>query len=234
MSSRILKMQFEQPWSLRIWRDQENYRAIDEQLLAQVIRREAGPGVCIGSQPRCLVSTLRESQMDGFGPACAQLAARGWPVQIRCTGGGCVPQGPGVLNLSLVHPQRAGWKLADGYLLLGELLSELLTGYGLTATLGEVAGAFCDGRYNLQVSGRKLVGTAQRWAGSRREQPAVLAHACLLVDLDLAEATDRINSLYRLCGNEQQYDRAWTRWSGKGSGWPVPTKAEIQGVPSRR
>ena len=49
------------------------------------------------------------------------------------------------------------------------------------------------------------MGTAQRWAGGSRESAAVLAHACLLVDMDLVEATGKINSLYRLCDNPQQF-----------------------------
>ncbi len=67
-------------------------------------------------------------------------------------------------------------------------------------------GSFCDGRYNLQIAGKKLVGTAQRWAGGTREQAAVLAHACLLVDLDLVEATGKVNQFYQLCHNPQQFD----------------------------
>lgn len=143
--------------------------------------------------------------MANFEQACLASAAQGWPVLVRCTGGSCVPQGPGVINFSVVHPKLKAWTLDDGYRLLCEFLKYFLASYGLAASFGEVPGSFCDGRYNLQIGGKKLVGTAQRWAGGSRENAAVLAHACLLVDLDLGEATEKINTLYRLCDNPLQF-----------------------------
>ena len=143
--------------------------------------------------------------MPNFGAAQKVLAEQGWPVVVRCTGGSCVPQGPGVINLAVIHPKVKGWHLEDGYQLLCALLRELFLEYGLDATTGEVPGSFCDGNYNLQVDGQKLVGTAQRWAGGSRDSAAVLAHACLLVDMDLVEATEKINTLYSLCDNPQQF-----------------------------
>jgi lipoate-protein ligase A len=201
-------LQFEQPWSLKNFSGQgglSQHVTFDELLLSQVISGESGPCLCIKSDPRCLVTTIRESRMSNFDVARQELAAQGWPVVVRCTGGACVPQGPGVLNLSVIHPKVHGWSLEDGYGLLCELLTSFLKSYGLAPTTGEVPGSFCDGRFNLQVGGRKLVGTAQRWAGGSRQNAAVLAHACLLVDLDLVEATEKINTLYRICGNSQQF-----------------------------
>jgi len=203
------KLQFDRPWSLHLWGRRSvaaEYRAVDEELLQRVINGDSGPAICISRYPRCLVSTVRESRMDGFDAARRELEGQGWPVKVRCTGGTCVPQGPGVLNLSIIHPQLPGWMLADGYLLLCGLLSLMLANFGLTPETGEVPGAFCDGKYNLQVTGRKLVGTAQRWAGSSRQRAAVLSHACLLVDLDLVEATEKINTLYALSGSERRFE----------------------------
>lgn len=154
----------------------------------------------VGRAPRCLVASRREARLPGFDRARQMLVEKGWPVVVRPTGGTCVPQGPGMLNFSLVHPKLPGWQLEDGYRLICALLQQFLAEYGLQADIGEVTGAFCDGRYNLQVEDRKLVGTAQRWAGGNRRQAAVLVHACLLVDMDLVEATDRVNDLYRACG----------------------------------
>lgn len=199
---------FDQPWSVRILDDKSTLHdqvTFDERLLEKVGSGEMGPSVVLSTLSRCLVTTVRESRMPGFEKARQVLAAQGWPIVVRCTGGSCVPQGEGVLNLSIIHPKVRGWHLEDGYRLLCELMQELLAEYGLDATTGEVPGSFCDGRFNLQVGGKKLVGTAQRWAGGSRDCAAVLAHACLLVDLDLVEATEKINSLYRLCNNPQQF-----------------------------
>jgi lipoate-protein ligase A len=204
-------LKFDQPWQLirpEPIRDPEASIRYDEILLQRVGRGEIGPCICIKVEPHCLIVTRREARMTNFAQACTTLASQGWPVVVRCSGGSCVPQGPGMLNLSLIHPRLKSWTLEDGYLLLCELFSRLLTSYGIEAESGEVTGSFCDGRYNLQSGGKKLVGTAQRWTGGNREQAAVLAHACLLVDLDLPEATDKINQLYRLCSNPQRFDPA--------------------------
>jgi lipoate-protein ligase A len=201
-------LNFDQPWSVENFSGKgelDRQVTFDEVLLDQVGRGETGPCLYVNSTPRCLVVTVRESRMPNFGAAQKILAAQGWPVVVRCTGGSCVPQGPGVINLSVIHPKVKGWHLEDGYQLLCALLRGLLAEYGLDATTGEVPGSFCDGNYNLQVGGQKLAGTAQRWAGGSRDSAAVLAHACLLVDLDLVEATEKINTLYRLCDNSQQF-----------------------------
>lgn len=201
-------LRFDRLWSVEKFSgtgELDQQVTFDELLLEKVGNGEIGPCCYISSTPRCLVATVRESRMPNFAAAQKVLAEQGWPVVVRCTGGSCVPQGPGVINLSVIHPKVKGWRLEDGYQLLCSLLGELLADYGLDATTGEVPGSFCDGNYNLQVGGQKLVGTAQRWAGGSRDDAAVLAHACLLVDLDLVEATEKINTLYSLCGNAQRF-----------------------------
>ena len=211
LSDAFTALKFALPWQLirpELIIDPQASASYDEDLLRQVGRGELGPSICIKSEPRCLMVTRREARMDNFEQACVRLAAEGWPVAVRCSGGSCVPQGGGILNLALIYPRPEKWSLEDGYQLLCELLGRLLASYGIEATTGEVPGSFCDGRYNLQSGGKKLVGSAQRWAGGQRTQAAVLTHACLLVDLDLHEATGRINRLYRLCNNPQRFNAA--------------------------
>jgi lipoate-protein ligase A len=178
--------------------------AADEALLQGVINQACGPLVCISRAPQCLVVTRREARMSGFARAAQNLAARGWPLVVRSSGGSAVPQGPGILNLALIYPRPQHWRLEDGFLLLCQLLGDFLWTYGLQAETGEVPGSFCDGRYNLQVDGRKLVGTAQRWAGTARH-PAVLCHACLLVDPELDAATAQLNYFYQQCQSRLQF-----------------------------
>lgn len=209
ISTNFPALQFAQPWSLKTHDGSGDLASIvtfDEVLLGEVIRGNLGPCLCIQRDPQCLVATVRESRMPNFESACRVLSAQGWPLIVRCSGGSCVPQGPGVINLSLIHPKVRGWSLENGYQLLCDFLQHFLASFGLAATHGEVPGSFCDGRYNLQVEGQKLVGTAQRWAGGSRENAAVLSHACLLVDLDLVEATEKINALYQICDNPQRFN----------------------------
>jgi len=127
-------------------------------------------------------------------------------VQERASGGGLVPQGPGLWNLSLVWPAPSAMPVDIGgiYLALCDELAAALARLGLVATPQEVSGSFCDGRYNLAVKGRKLIGTAQAWkrfAG----QPVVMAHAVIVVDADPVELTARCNAFETALGTPVRY-----------------------------
>jgi lipoate-protein ligase A len=206
----------EQPWRLEVdidcppFGDSFSERvAYDELLLEQVTAGVKPPTIRIWHNQQCLVATVKESHRPGFAAACTALAKEKWPVALRRTGGTCVPHGPGVLNLALVYPRpmTGDWPLEESYKLLCAPLQQLLKSYGLDVKTGDVPGSFCDGKFNLQVGKRKLVGTSQRWKGNPNHAGSVvLSHACLLVDLDLLESTARINQFYRMCGYTQQFE----------------------------
>jgi lipoate-protein ligase A len=146
------------------------------------------------------------TRLPNFEAACAQSAAAGWPVQVRASGGGLVPQGPGVVNLSLVW--RTDEAVPSGtdtiYRDLTHDLAAALARLALAAEPRAVEGSFCDGRFNLAVGPRKVAGTAQAW---RRVGgvPVVLAHAVLLVDADVEALTARANEFEAAAGSERRY-----------------------------
>jgi len=127
-------------------------------------------------------------------------------VHVRSSGGGLVPQGPGLWNLSLL------WRTAQSepvqadavYRALCALLERTLAALGVAASPQAVEGSFCDGRYNLAANGRKLVGTAQAW---RRAQgvPVVLAHAVIVLDADPAALTAATNAFEEGLGQARRY-----------------------------
>ncbi len=132
----------------------------------------------------------------GFAAAAGRAAAAGWPLLARPTGGGPVPQGPGVLNLALVFPAEAGLTLEAGYRRICAPLTAAFARLGLTVSAGATGGSFCDGAWNLSLAGRKIVGTAQRW--QRRDGGwAVLVHALILIDPPLAAVVPVIDRLHR-------------------------------------
>jgi lipoate-protein ligase A len=143
-------------------------------------------------------------------------AARAHRVLVRASGGGVVAQGPGLLNLSLVWRADADADAdADAtagsprgteviYRALCDRLASALARLGIAAAPQAVAGSFCDGRFNLAVAGRKLVGTAQSWrrvAG----KPVVLAHAVIVVDADPQALTEAANAFERDLGSGRWY-----------------------------
>jgi lipoate-protein ligase A len=140
-------------------------------------------------------------------PGWAEVAARyGVALQVRRSGGGLVPQGPGIWNLSLAWPAGSATP-ADMHAIYAALCDALAAAFarlGVTATPAAVQGSFCDGRWNLAVQGRKLAGTAQAWRSFGARQ-VVLAHAVIVVGADPAELTERANALESEFGRGRPY-----------------------------
>lgn len=154
--------------------------------------------------PVGLVAPRRLTALPGWAAAAADPSFG--EVQVRASGGGLVPQGPGVWNLSLVWPAPSAAPSGTDaiYRALCDTLAGAFARLGLDASPQPVDGSFCDGRFNLAVRGRKLVGTAQAW---RRVLgvPLVLAHAVIVVDADPAELTARANAFEAALGSAMRY-----------------------------
>jgi hypothetical protein len=145
-------------------------------------------------------------RLPRWAAACAGSAAAGWPVQVRSSGGGLVPQGPGVWNLSLAWPAEGASPTGTDEIyraLTGELAAAFAR-LEIVAQAQAVEGSFCDGRFNLAVEGRKCVGTAQAW---RRVdgRPVVLAHAVIVASADPAALTRVANRFELAAGGTRRY-----------------------------
>ncbi|MCQ3033472.1 lipoate--protein ligase family protein [Pseudomonas syringae] len=158
---------------------------------------------------RALVMPRRMSRLPGFVEASETLADSGWPILLRETGGEPVPQSSATVNIALVYaqptsdPDRDRIELA--YRRLCQPILDVLNELGGAASLGEVEGAFCDGRFNVNLDGRKMVGTAQRWRQSQGGlRPVVLAHGALLVDNERHEMVAAVNRFNEICELDQR------------------------------
>ncbi|MBH3339879.1 lipoate--protein ligase family protein [Pseudomonas mendocina] len=159
-----------------------------------------------------LVMPSRLSRLPGFTAADIGCAASGWPIALRDTGGEPVPQSSAVLNVALAYvvpaQESERERIETAYLRLCEPIRQWLRGYGLLPGLGEVAGAFCDGRFNVTLARRKLVGTAQRWRRRSLDgRLVVLVHGAILVEDQREAMVEVVNHFYRSCGLPQ-YCRA--------------------------
>ncbi|MGO4306442.1 lipoate--protein ligase family protein [Cupriavidus sp. RAF12] len=180
-----------------------------------------GPVAQLWEAPLSLVIPRSYLRQPGIEAVRADFAARGCPVWLRMSGGGLVPQGPGILNVSLAYavPKGAATWMEPVYLHLCEVLADGLRQVGVDTHWQAVEGSFCDGRYNLAWgpadAARKIAGTAQYW----RRAPAavqtpdgqrhlVLAHAILLVSADPVEINARANAFEAAIGSGRHYDPA--------------------------
>jgi lipoate-protein ligase A len=165
------------------------------------------PTARLWRQAQALVVPSSYERRARWHEACADSAAAGWPVQVRSSGGGLVPQGPGVWNLSLVWAAESvvPTDTAAIYRALTDELRAALARLGIESNAQAVQGSLCDGRFNLAVGGRKLVGTAQAW---RRIEgrPVVLAHAVTLVTADPAALTAVANRFEAESGGNMRYE----------------------------
>lgn len=182
----------------------------EQDLLAQVCSGDQEYGLLFW-QPsdRALVMPRRLSRLPGFEQACDALAASGWPVLLRETGGEPVPQSAATVNIALVYapPRSEGDqnRIETGYRRLCQPICDLLSELGGEPSLGEVEGAFCDGRFNVNLNGRKMVGTAQRWRQSKGgTRPVGLVHGALLLDDERETMVAAVNRFNQACGLEQR------------------------------
>jgi len=182
----------------------------------------AETGRCVAhlwQAPRSLVVPRSYRRFAALERARAEFAEQGCPVFLRMSGGGLVPQGPGILNLSLAYRVRggAGRNSEAVYRHLCEILRDALRTFGLHTHWEAVEGSFCDGRFNLAWGqpgdAQKLAGTAQYWravrthaGGAHASLYAVLAHAVLLVSADPQEINQRANAFEDAIGSGRHYE----------------------------
>ncbi|ANJ95174.1 lipoyl protein ligase domain-containing protein [Serratia plymuthica] len=181
-------------------------------------RAAAGEAVAqLWHSPLSLVVPGSYKRFAALQSARQQFAADGCPVFLRKSGGGLVPQGPGIVNVSLAYPiaRTLGEAAEEVYEHLCAILRSALAARGVVAHWQAVEGSFCDGRFNLAcgdgAAARKIAGTAQYWRPVA-SQPAdearrhvVLAHAALLVDCDLAAAHRYANQFEAALGSGRHY-----------------------------
>ncbi len=144
-----------------------------------------------------------------FEAAQKKLAASGWPVAVRATGGDATPQGPGILNVTHAYVLPEGLRL-DMDREYDRLCAPIEQALGPGASRGWQPGAFCDGAHNVQWNGLKFAGTAMRFRPARanRSRIAVMAHALMLIDPPQADAIAALNHLLDALDQGRQIDLA--------------------------
>lgn len=180
--------------------------AMEEAVGEAVARREVPATLRIWQGPQALVVAKKDIRTPRALQAAQMMKQVDWPVYVRQSGGTAVPHGPGTINLSLFlpRPRDIRWNIDDIYRMLGLPLIRMLDRtFDLSAYFGEVPGSFCDGRYNVVVGGKKIVGTSQIWkggpAGLVSHRPGyILAHATLLTQVDRERVVSALNAFYEM------------------------------------
>ncbi|MCL4216495.1 MAG: lipoate--protein ligase family protein [Candidatus Hydrogenedentes bacterium] len=157
---------------LTLPRPEENL-ALDEILLRRVNGGEAPETLRVWESPRHFV-VLGVSQSLAEHVHEAACVADGVPVLRRCSSGGCVLQGPGCLNYTLVlryenHPGTEGIRPSYQYVL--QRIATAMKAYGVDARLCGIS--------DLAAGDLKFSGNAQK-----RLKDAFMQHGTLLHGLE--------------------------------------------------
>lgn len=165
----------------------EENLACDEALLNETESGERGEALRFWESPRPFV-VLGVSQQIRREVRIDACRTDGVPILRRCSAGGCVLQGPGCLNFSLILDRtlRSGLDgVRESYCVILGRVCEALAGLGIQARI--------LGASDLAVGEMKFSGNAQK-----RKRRALLHHGTLLYGMDggtmaryLAEPDDR-------------------------------------------
>lgn len=131
-----------------------------------------------------------------------ELAKKGWGLTARKTGGAPVPQLDGIINLSHIYqwPDNQPYDIKQAYLALCHPLSLFFQRLGVKVDVHATVGSYCDGDYNLNINGRKVVGTAQRVLLKKNGGKIVLSQACIIIKGD----TQKLVEPVKLCNHLSQ------------------------------
>ncbi len=161
------------------------------------------PRLLLWRAPRALVVGRSDTRLPDFADAVDRLAAEGWPVVVRRSGGSACPVSEGTLQIALARTVFAGMTIDDAYMELANMILTALESYGLRAAIQSTTSGFCPGRYDISVNGQKLAGLSQHWRQCNGH-PLVTTAATMIVDEDPEAITHIVNLFYQVAGSAER------------------------------
>jgi lipoate-protein ligase A len=172
--------------------------ALHEALADELTSRSSASKLVVWRCTAALLVTLSETRLLRFDETAAQMQAVGWPVVVRKSGGGTCPVGPGTVQIATIEVAPPDATMGIRYEALAKLLHSTLAWFRIDCRIAPVPGAYCPGRYDLSVEGRKIAGMAQRWFRNRQGVRCVIVSASLNVE----ESPDGLASVVNeFCAN---------------------------------
>jgi lipoate-protein ligase A len=136
-----------------------------------------------------------------FAAAAAELRDIGWPVLLRGSGGAACPVGPGTVQVSLIEPAGSAAAMNAKYAGLAGLIRAALQLYRVVVRRGLVVGAYCPGKSDLAVEGKKIAGMSQHWFRNRCGVRCVVTAASINIEEAPEEFERVVNQFYRSAGS---------------------------------
>ena len=136
--------------------------AIDDTIATTVGQNISPPTVRLWVHDKTLVLGIPDSRLPYIERGIEYVKDLGYNVIIRNSGGIAVLLDKGVLNLSLILPNKSELSIHDGYELMYQFIQYLFKEYTSEIKAYEIIGSYCPGDYDLSIDGVKFAGISQR------------------------------------------------------------------------
>lgn len=124
-----------------------------------------------------IVLGIQDTKLPFLQEGIQYLNQQGYDVIVRNSGGLAVVLDEGVLNLTLVFPEREGGiEINRGYEAMWHLVQEMFADFAVPIEAREIVGSYCPGSYDLSIQGKKFAGISQR---RLRNGVAVQVYLCV-------------------------------------------------------
>ena len=176
----------------------ENVFAKETEILAQLQKGELNEALILWQPERPTLVLPSGNKWQSSEELLQQLMQMGWQLFSRKTGGAPVPQVPGVINVShmYVWDEQTPYSIPKAYQDFCDKLSAFFKLYDINVDVHATPNSYCDGDYNLNIEGKKVVGTAQRVVLKQGGGKVVLAQACILIDVEIEAIISPVNLCY--------------------------------------
>ena len=135
----------------------------DDTLCASVGAGEAPATARTWVHHNTMVLGIQDTRLPFLQEGIQYLASEGYQPIVRNSGGLAVVLDEGVLNISLIFPEKEkGIDINRGYEVMWQLIQKMFADFSQPIEAREIVGSYCPGSYDLSIGGKKFAGISQR------------------------------------------------------------------------
>ena len=171
--------------------------AIDDTLCASVGSGNSPVTARAWVHSKTVVMGIQDGRLPMLKQAADFLHEKGYDCIVRNSGGLAVVLDEGILNLTLIFPERdRKIEINRGYDAMWELIKYMFRDFDAEIKAGEIVGSYCPGSYDLSINGKKFAGISQR-----RIRHGVAVQIYLDVNGDAGQRAALVRDFYKIALN---------------------------------
>ena len=170
----------------------------DDTLCASVGAGEAPATARTWVHHNTMVLGIQDTRLPFLQEGIQYLASEGYQPIVRNSGGLAVVLDEGVLNISLIFPEKEkGIDINRGYEVMWQLIQKMFADFSQPIEAREIVGSYCPGSYDLSIGGKKFAGISQR-----RLKRGVAVQIYLCVNGSGSKRAELVRGFYELAKKE--------------------------------